>query len=565
MIWRTVRRTLVEDWFRPVNELRSQFDRILFHRLAEFRVAEGDLEPWHEYMLQEHPEGLQQLMEEISERLHLDRNTAIAFEHIAFGRHRRDLRAWLAGDSLPESALDRLGLSQDEGTDEEREDEAQRVVLMLCRLAGHDLPILLSFDQVEALQVSPDDTEGLFGFGKLVSILHDMTENVFVVSSVQSTFFGLLRERSRGADYDRMVSQGALSLDPLSPEEARMLIRARLDAAGAGVRGAESAANCWPLEEQEFADLFSQDRPVTPRRLLALCAERYESRLRETGQTATEKRPTAAPSVDGQSQAAIAASFLQDRWQEAVEAKRSKNSPELTEEIIRHGVPMLMPLIAPEQKLVVDEKLQDVPLVYDNGSTRIGLSVCTQANMTSLAARLRRLKIQIKSPRLQRLVLIRDSRVPVTPTANSARTYLDELQQAGAIVIHPSQEVLAALDALRELLSDAKSGDLACNGETFSPRTVEAWLREHLAEGLREFVEAVTGTSVEGNQAGTSATNEIESLYALLVDRPMLPLDEAARTLQRSAEELEQVARRHSDQIGILAGAPAVLFRVVNS
>ncbi len=38
MIWRTVRRTLVNDWFRRLPDGRSQFDRILFHRLAEIRV-----------------------------------------------------------------------------------------------------------------------------------------------------------------------------------------------------------------------------------------------------------------------------------------------------------------------------------------------------------------------------------------------------------------------------------------------------------------------------------------------------------------------------------------------
>jgi hypothetical protein len=362
-----------------------------------------------------------------------------------------------------------------------------------------------------------------------------------------------------------MVSQGALSLDPLSPGEAQLLIRARLDAAGNDLHNPDPNTECWPLDEQEFAGLFSQDRPVTPRRLLALCAERYESRKWAAGQTATREPEPVSPLVHQRPQDDQTAEFLQDRWREAVEAKLAKNSPEMTEEIVRHGVPMVMPLIAPDLKPVVDEQLQDVSLVYDKGSTRVGLSVCTQANMTSLAARLRRLKTQIKSPRLQRLVLIRDSRVPVSPTAKSARIYLEELQQAGAVVVHPSRQVLATLDALRELLSDARSGDLACNGETLTPRTVEAWLREHLTEDLREFVEEMAGSSLSGEQLGISATNEIESLQALLDDRPMLPIDEAANALQRSVEELEQVARRHPDQFGILGGSPPVLFRVVKS
>ena len=188
MIWRTVRRTLVNDWFRHVVDGRSQFERILFHRLAELRPAEGDLERWYEYMLDEHPDGLDEEMEKIANCLDLDRNTAVAFIHIAFRRHLRDLRAWLAGTSLPQAALERMDLAQDEGDDVEREDQSRQIVLMLSRLAGNGLPIVLSFDQVEALQAVPGDRDALFVFGQLVSTLHDSTSNVLIVSCMQSAF-----------------------------------------------------------------------------------------------------------------------------------------------------------------------------------------------------------------------------------------------------------------------------------------------------------------------------------------------------------------------------------------
>ena len=188
MIWRMVRRTMVNDWFRPLTEARCQFDRTLFHRLAQLRVAEGDLEPWYEYMPQEHPDGLKTLIDQIATNLDLDRNTHVALEHLAFCRHRRDLQAWLCGDSLPEAALARLDLEQADESDEEREDQARRVVLMLCRLAGSELPIAVGFDQVEALESEPGDHRALFAFGKLVSTLHDSTSNVLIISAVQSSF-----------------------------------------------------------------------------------------------------------------------------------------------------------------------------------------------------------------------------------------------------------------------------------------------------------------------------------------------------------------------------------------
>ena len=110
-------------------------------------------------------------------------------------------------------------------------------------------------------------------------------------------------------------------------------------------------------------------------------------------------------------------------------------------------------------KPVRDEQLPDIPLVFESADgRRSGLSVCTQSNMNSLSARLKRLKSQFAMQRLARLVIVRDDRVPLSPGARTARQHLEELEQQQVVIVHPSIETLAALDSLRELLSDAKSG-----------------------------------------------------------------------------------------------------------
>jgi hypothetical protein len=477
MIWRTLRRTLVDDWFRPAAGRQNQFQRILFHRLAEIRPAEGDLERWYEYMLDEQPEGLSELIDQIAHTLDLDRNTAVAFQHIAFGRHLRELRAWLAGTSLPQAALERLDLSQDDGNDEEREDQSRQVVLMLCRLAGHGLPVVLSFDQVEALQTAPGDRDALFAFGQLVSTLHDGTTNVLIVSCVQSAFAIELKDHVRSADYDRMTSLGALSLHPLSRDQAGQLIAARLSAASPPEESDAARPASWPLEPAEFDELFATGH-VSPRRLLALCAERFEAPPGSESTTAEWPLET----------------FLRDKWDSCRHEKVAANSPERTEEIMRHGLPLLVKLIAPQTVVVSDELLPDVALVFEEAGRRCGLSICNQANMNSLAARLKRLKRQLATGRLARLVLVKDSRVPLSPTANAARGYLSELEQQGAAVVSPSVESLAALDVLRELISDAKSGDLDCQGRPVPPQAVGEWLAANLSKCLHEFVDEVLGT-----------------------------------------------------------------------
>ena len=53
------------------------------------------------------------------------------------------------------------------------------------------------------------------------------------------------------------------------------------------------------------------------------------------------------------------------------------------------------------------------------------------------------------------------------------------------------QNALVSLDAFRDLISDAKSGDLAFHGETVKSETVEKWLPQNVPETLREFLSSV--------------------------------------------------------------------------
>jgi hypothetical protein len=561
MIWRAVRRTLVDDWFRPIAGMRSQFQRILFHRLAEIRPAIGDLERWYEYMLDENPGDLKSLVEEIATNLDLDRNTTVAFTHIAFERHLRDLRAWLAGASLPQAALERIDLTQDETNDEEREAEARQIVLMLCRLAGNGLPVVLSFDQVEALQISRGDREALYAFGQLVSTLHDGTTNVLLVSCVQSAFAADLKAAdAREADYDRIKSFGSLSLDPLNREQAEQLIGARLSHAGQSPR-AESRSTCWPLEPGELDELLSDTKAfVSPRRLLTVCAERYETRVDRAGaHAAVAAEPTAPESFEE-----TVTAFLENQWTACVEQKLEASSPERTEEIVRHGLPMLIQLAAPGRMLVHDDLLPDVPILVEGSRGRSGVAVCADANMKTRAAQLRRLKVQFARDRLARLVLLCDPRVPLSQGARAARQYQDDLVEKRAEILHPSPEALAALDALRELLSDAKSGDLPYRGQAVSPQTLAEWLTANLPAELSDLVDDVLGESAESAATSRSDAQAIETLSALLMQNPLFPLEEAAKNLEKPVDQVAALVRRHPDLFGLLGQPPTMLFRPVD-
>jgi hypothetical protein len=53
---------------------------------------------------------------------------------------------------------------------------------------------------------------------------------------------------------------------------------------------------------------------------------------------------------------------------------------------------------------------------------------------------------------------------------------LQKLQDAGARLIIPSPEILAALSALESLLSDARSGDLLHDDRPVHEITVRRWI-----------------------------------------------------------------------------------------
>ncbi|MFN5585828.1 MAG: AAA family ATPase [Planctomyces sp.] len=559
MIWRTVRRTLVNDWFRRLPDGRSQFDRILYHRLAEIRVAEGDLEPWHEYMLDEHPQGLSELVGEISGNLQLDRNTHVVLEHLVFGRHRRDLQAWLCGDSLPEAALNRLELEEADEGDEEREDQARRTILMLCRLAGQSLPVVIALDQVEALETGPEDRAALFAFGQLVSTLHDATSNVLLIAAVQSAYADRLQREARAADHDRMTSAGRISLSPLTGDQARQLIAGRLQATGQLVPADCVQQAFWPLQDIDVVQLF-KNGGVTPRMLLNRCADRFDSPM--AAAEAVSELGDAAAAAGGGSRRAVS-EFLEEVWGTVVEETVRGSRAERSEEILRHALPMVARMLEPDLEVTADTGLADVPAMFRGSSGRVGVSICIHSNMTRLAAQLRRLRDQAGSGRLDRLVVIRDARVPVTRTARRAQQYLRELQEDGRTkVVHPSVEVLAALDALRALLSDARSGDLSCAGETVSPGVFEEWFRGQMSGQVQEFVREVLEPLSAGDET-SQETALFESLQALLAEQPVLRLQVAAEQLGVSPQQLIALSQRFSHVVGVLGDGDRLVFRAV--
>jgi hypothetical protein len=543
LIWRHVLRSFADDLLRPTGG-GTQLEDLLLSRLARVRGADGDLRLWWQWLKDEHPspDAFERLLDDMFDALDaeakLGRNLCRVLQLLLTGRHRRDARAWLSAEPLPETALTALGLATVAEEDEEQEDRARRTLIALCALAGPKVPVVFCFDQLEALQRQPQDTEGLFAFGQLAAALHHGTQNALLISCIQTAVMNRFKDAVQPANWPRLAGVER-SLDLLTRKQAKDLLVARL--AGqpelARLRASHPTEPLWPLPQADLdARLGTQNLPA--RKVLFLAAELY----------------------DGRSVELPLPEFLDQTWEARLERARSSVTPDQMDGIISHGLPLLAGIAAKEWQPFEDHALPDVDLAFRGADGNVGLSLCNHRHLNGMVSRLKRLQNQLARTKLHKLVLLRDPRLPISAKATATHKLLDKLTAAEGRLVRPSVEALSALEALRTLLSDAQAGDLAHGGDSVSPATVRDWLAAHLPVSLREFLEEVVSyPSIVGPEHDERL---FDQLSELLGEQYVLPLEEAAARLELSAGEVEDCARRHGQQFGLLSGPPAVLYHL---
>ena len=545
-LWRYLRRSVVGDLLRRIDGQVPQLERILLRRFGEFREADADMLLWWEWLKQEYTgssdlkEILNNFFDHLDRDLSLGRDLCAVFGHLLNGQHLRDAQAWLLGDPLPESALNSMGLV---GTndDDDQEDEARRVVLALCRLAGPKVAVVLCFDQIEALQMDRKDRSGLFAFGQLVMTLYQQANNVFLISCVQSTFVDQLRDSAYGAAWAHMAIHQA-ALNPLMWDDAIRLVQARMSVQPKLAHLREAHPDrLWPLNEsrlkQEIGNLG--------------CTAEDPFRFAEIYDAASRGLTTPGLSSD---------EFVSQTWEVLLERSIADTSTP-PDDILAHGLPLLVHTAGQPWSVRSDHHLRDIEVMLEGPDARLAISLCNHRDLRGLWPRLRRLPNLIKSREIEKLILLRDIRLPIGDGAAKVKEYLKDLTDLGAHFIRPSPEALAALDALRRLLSDASAGDLSNRGETVEPQTVQRWLAANMPKVLEDFLEEVV--SYTGITVSDETNDLFDRLEELLGVWPVVEADKVASRLQVPIEELAETLRSNPRCLGILDGPPVVIFRLV--
>jgi hypothetical protein len=544
LVWQHVRRRLATDLLRRDQGL-TQLQRLIAHqigvhagkspRAAVFRlkVLEG-----------EDQSALSQHVAELTSNLELPRDLSLVVEHLALNRSVRDAGAWLAGDSLPEPALNELSLGADNTDD--REEAARTVVTALCRLAGATLPIVFCFDQVEALQRSSNDRDAFYSFGRMAADLHDTDPNVFLVTCLQSAVLEQFRQAVRDADFQR-IAKRQIVLDNLDPSQVQKLLRARLDLSAdlAPLRTKRLTDPFFPLPRAFVAELGGDRTQTVPRWVLSTAARRFE----ELAHGKIEQQPS-------DDEYLATELFLRQ------ETAKRELTPSDTSRVVIQGAELMA-------------KLDGKPVTAADGDTdlivgaerKVALSVRNEADGRVLGPKLKRLLGNLPRKDGARLVIVRDPRLPISKTAVKARENLAKLQAKGAALIEPTLAALAALEALQSLFSDAKSGDLANDGAPLAESTVLEWLR-HLRTDLDISIEPVTElidaiSTAPANVGGVRP--EEQDLAELIAREHVVELGAASQNLGYAHERLLSIARENSERFLVLEGPPVVLLDVAGT
>jgi len=550
MIWRHLRDCLVGDLLRHSGDGGAQLERLLLNLLINHGLINGYSRRWlaerrREARLENlRCHELEELFDRIDEEGRLSYNLRAVLGHLLLGRHRGPAVAWLRGASLPETALQKLDIASEQDGDDELEEQAHQLVIALSSLATAELPLIFCFDQIEALQLDPQDASGLIAFGQMISALQAETKHTLLISCVQAVFRSSLDQLVRGADLDRIKEFGEVSLNPLTWEEAQQLIKARMDALPELKRLRASHFDpLWPLQEAEIKTVFIGDSCVA-RRLIAHCAALFDAQ--RSGSAVAVNAP---PTVD-----VFLNQALEERRRKALESAE----PSQTTQIITHGLPALLRLTGNRWRQQNLNVPVGVDILFEGPTGSVAIGVCNNRPGPGLVKKLDQLRKVAEDAPATRLILLRDSRLPIGPTATRTRETRERLLQKGARWVEPSAEALAALDALRRLLSDAKSGELDNRGETVELKTVQDWLMQNLTVELKDiFNEVMPGDVMPPPE------ELFEEIAELLGRQHIVSVTDVAALLGREPDEVGACAQRHSERVGVLGDPPAVLFRLV--
>ncbi|MCG3195045.1 MAG: hypothetical protein DIJKHBIC_04314 [Thermoanaerobaculia bacterium] len=478
---------------------------------------------------------LSESFEEIAFELGLDANVVRAIEHLLARHHRTPAFQWLSARSVPEDGLAGLGIP----ANIETEEEALGVIRALLSLSPGSSVDVLAFDQLEGLLPRREVRDQLEVYGGMVATLISSIPSLLVISCSQVSFVPDLQASVRKADFDRLAhDQAALQLIR-DRNEIALLLKERMrrhDDLQTARFYLEITDPLWPLNERSVREMVHLGGRAI-RDIIDAARLQFEVQCGRE-----EHRPEPRT--------------LSDVWEDVLEDQTHSSSPSPERGVLSDALVkalMVTPSLSERSARILERSDLDVETTSGGRTTRVGF--LTEQNLTSLAARLKRIHKSYPDTSRGALVLARDERLPLKKTARVVREELSALQKAGHSFTWIDSAARSALLAAKRLLDSAASGDLS-DGE--KPIEVED-LKKWLAAGCPEALESALSTLLpEGETTGPRP--DFEPLLELLEGRFLLDLETVTRETGIAKADLERLLADPSAPAALIGGVPGVVF-----
>ena len=549
MVRRHLRSCLVRDLMRPdpngVTFLEALLLELIARQLgvdhdhaadrAQLEALHADPNQWGR---------LREAFDDLCVRLGFDYHLARACKLILLRRHRQATVHWLKHGDLPDDVRELLGFdtaSSDGSTAVHPEHVASAVVQHLVSLVTDARPLVFCFDQLEALQITPGDQTGFVAFGRLAADLYDQAHGILLISCVQSAVLPQLKTAISSGDFHRLA-QHQMALGPLNEQQARDLVRARIDASPTIRDDPRRLADpLWPVGRDRLRHFLAEgDR--TPRRLCVISRETFPG--------------SARPSLE-------LAAFLTNLFEQRRE-RPGADAVERDSDFI-HGLSLVL---AARKRFAVTAPTDrpDVDLVLSLPRRQLGISICNDDG-NALTTRLKRISAAPLRDQEERIV-VRDSRRPSPHTSKKAWEYWQRLAATGVLtetglprmrMLAPTPEVTGALATIQSILSDARAGDLTARGDPVTPEAVEDWIREQwLDEGVERMLAEIEFGPTAGDGRGAGHRYLRDAILETLQRQHVMKVDGLAAAVGCSEPEVQAVLAADPTAFGTL-GTPATL------
>ena len=389
---------------------------------------------------------------------------------------------WLRGDELDEDDLKELGVKRLIDT----EDAAQKVLANFGRISASSQPIVLCFDQLDNIPRFPDGSLDLQALFNVNSSIHTRyPQNLLVIISIITSTWRENKDRIQPADLTEGRVIGALSLKPITLEQAEALWATRLYPLHQQA-DPQPDSPIYPLTRQALEEKFRRGK-TNPRYALRLgrqLFQEYKARVVKDDVPVTPKPKQKTPSPQPATSPTDPLAAFDLVWR-----KEFKKTQQKIDRIPKLGSPELIQMLQEvlaalqvagiESKLLQKTKYSIYSFSYQpsDQAERIGIVWSEEANLRSFSYLIKACEKALKQKLCDSLILIRAAQLGQTRNAGY-RLFKRIFTGSPHRHITPHLNSVHYLATYHSLVNAALGGDLVVGDLTPNLKELEVFIRD---------------------------------------------------------------------------------------